>query len=602
METIKSYILDKEVSEKLEAIDSFGICKNSDNIIYKIIGYEDCIFDSECTLGKNLFYDLEFFKDYTNTDNDESILSSINFTNLKGGKHYLENLLSKPIHCIKTLEKRQKLLSDIKEKIKAEELKFKKLKELEDDMLWLYDIKNDDNGFDILYDMVYLNNWVISRLNNNEHILNAYNLYRIVGSPAIGILSPISYFIIPYLILVFKMKINISFTSYMKLILQTLFSGPSMGVIGKLKYVSMLFSIIFYFQGLFNSVEISKATYKISQTITNKINNIVEYIQISKDLNDKLWSDDINTFVNDVTIQDLKKTNYFDKYNLKKFGILSGFGRQLKIYKFIKSETYIPLFKRVYILDMLLSICLLEGFTPSKYITSETSPSIIVKSMWHPCIDTSKRVSNDLSIIENRNVILTGPNAGGKSTTIKTLLIVVLFAQTLSISPVDNLELTPFYYISSQINIPDCKGRESLFEAEMYRSKDNIEFVSNLEKNQFSILAMDEIFNSTNPIEGISGAYAICKKLSSYSNNISIISTHYLYLTKLAKDFPDKFSTYKMNVVMNSNDVVIKYPYKITKGISRQYIAIELLKENGFDDDIIKDALLIKSKFVSSKK
>lgn len=608
MEKLKSLILDKDISEKLITLDEFkndGITKES---IFKIIPEfiykaKEHINYNDCKIGKNLFYDLEFFKDYVSSDIDSSVIHSIDNTHLKGSPYYLQHILANPICCPKLLNQRQNVIKNIKDKILNEKNKFERLNQLEDDMLWIYEIKDSDKGYDMLYDMVYFNNWMISRLNNNEQVLNAYNLYRIIGSPSIGIISPISYFVIPYLILLYKLKIKLPFIDYLKTILRTLFSTSGMGYMGKLKYISLIFSIIFYFQGLFNSVEISKATYKISQTITNKINNVVEYIQISKELNDSLWTSEISCFSEDDTITELGKMNCFEKYKLNKFGIFSGFGRQLKIYKFIKSELYISLFRRIYLLDVLYNLCVLQdkhSFSFPKYITGDVkNPKINIKQVWHPCIDSIKRVSNDIVINDQRNLIITGPNAGGKSTTIKTILIAIIFSQSIGLCPATDIELTPFYYISSQINIPDCKGKESLFEAEMYRSKENVEIMSSIENSRFSILVMDEIFNSTNPIEGISGAYAICKKLSSFENNVCIISTHYLYLTKLAKDYPDRFINYKMNVIMDDKNVVKRFPYKLKHGISRQYIAIELLRENGFDEDIISDALLIKQKFLS---
>ena len=67
------------------------------------------------------------------------------------------------------------------------------------------------------------------------------------------------------------------------------------------------------------------------------------------------------------------------------------------------------------------------------------------------------------------NVVITGPNAAGKSTFIKALSLSILFSQTICIVPASNFVLTPFTLINTYLNIPDCKGKESLFEAEMNR-------------------------------------------------------------------------------------------------------------------------------------
>ena len=184
-------------------------------------------------------------------------------------------------------------------------------------------------------------------------------------------------------------------------------------------------------------------------------------------------------------------------------------------------------------------------------------------------------------------MLITGPNAGGKSTLIKSLGISTLFAQTIGICFSDSAELTPFKVLNSYLNIPDCKGKESLFEAEMNRAREHIGFCDSIGENEKSFIIMDEIFNSTNPDEGISGATAIAEKLASYTNSISIITTHFNYLTNL--ESYSNFKNYKIPCAFDNNKN-ISYPYKLEEGISTQNIALELLRAKGFDDSIIDRA------------
>jgi DNA mismatch repair ATPase MutS len=60
----------------------------------------------------------------------------------------------------------------------------------------------------------------------------------------------------------------------------------------------------------------------------------------------------------------------------------------------------------------------------------------------YPCLNKDSVVRNDIDILIC--IIITGPNAGGKSTFIKTLLINVLLSQTICISTSDYCLLTPF--------------------------------------------------------------------------------------------------------------------------------------------------------------
>ena len=57
----------------------------------------------------------------------------------------------------------------------------------------------------------------------------------------------------------------------------------------------------------------------------------------------------------------------------------------------------------------------------------------------------------------------------------------------------------------------------------MIKSKNYIDRISQYPQNKFSLIIMDEIFSSTNYIEGASGAYGILKKLSSFDNNMTLL-------------------------------------------------------------------------------
>ena len=102
---------------------------------------------------------------------------------------------------------------------------------------------------------------------------------------------------------------------------------------------------------------------------------------------------------------------------------------------------------------------------------------------------------------------------------------------------------------------------------------------------------MDEVFSSTNVVEGVAGAYGILEKISSFSNVCTIVTTHFLYLTKLKS-----FQKFKMNVEFDESDN-ITYPYKLEFGYSKQLVAIELIKNN-FDEDVINTSLYIKNKLL----
>jgi DNA mismatch repair ATPase MutS len=559
--------------------------------------------ESDVLLGKDVISDIELVKSYDGSEN--TILNKINRTELAGSKHFLEKVLCTPIFDKTILQNRKLLLTRIESLIESNAWINPMLLEmvpLEKDITWLYSCTDED--ISSLYDMVYFRYWFVKHMNHNEAALTCHNLYRILVSPVIGIVSPITYFVVPYLVLRFKFKLPIGFFSYIRMTFMSLFSKNGLmnqlspGV-SKFKYVSYAFSLLFYFQSLFNSVEISRGSLRLSKMITSKVNNIVSFIQKGKKVHDTVWGTDVSCmFPMCIPFDD--GLNCFENTNLAPFKLVSNFGKQLKIFKTMKKDSYLPLINRVYMIDCIFSIIKAKKEFVFCYPDYEDNgPRLTIKGVWHPCLDVDRVVKNDVVLgtdedTKIRNILLTGPNAGGKSTLIKSVVISVVLAQTVGITNATVMRISPFKFINSQIHIPDCKGKESLFEAEMYRSKSNFDNIKEIDGNP-SFIVMDEIFSSTNPVEGIAGAYAVAKSLASHETNLSIISTHYIYLTKLAKE-TKLFVNYKMNV--DICDGLITYPYRMSKGVSKQYIALDLLKKNGFDPKIIEEGMRVKEKLL----
>ena len=124
----------------------------------------------------------------------------------------------------------------------------------------------------------------------------------------------------------------------------------------------------------------------------------------------------------------------------------------------------------------------------------------------------------------------------------------------------------------------------------MHRARNHLKNLKDLGEHEFSFIVMDEIFSSTNPEEGISGGYAIAKKLGEFPNSVTLLTTHFNYLTKL-EEKTGNYKAYKIPIKRENDRIV--YPYKLSEGVSDQFIALELLKHKGFDEDIISNAVNI---------
>lgn len=540
----------------------------------------------------NLFSDIEMFKGYT--DNDTSIMDIIDFTDTIGGSKVYRSIFEHPIKSINILEKRRYLLGVLEPKFKdLGQHVFEELRTNENDMMWLLE-KNEDE-IAALFEMVYFKTWFLKFLNKNDFSLYSSNIYKILISPCIGILSPIMYIIVPYLVLRFKFGINVPFTQYVRFTIKQIFSNSVIfdlyPLLSKVKYLYFAFMFVFYFQGMFNSFELAKAVNSICRLITTKMNGCIKFINHSNAVLNSCWNEDITAFFESIP----DATHVHLSVQPLSYAWFRNFGKQLSLYKSLNREHVVNLLQKIYIIDSLHSIVKATRdlyMTPVCYVNSDEI-TLKANGIWHPCLAKQKYpfVKNDIAFdSHNMHYILTGPNAGGKSTLLKSLLVNVVLSQTIVHACATEFSLHPYSFIASQINIPDCKGKQSLFEAEMYRCKENYDIVK-ARRDTSSLIVLDEIFNSTNPIEGIAGAFAILRAISKLPKVSTVVSTHYLYLTKLEKECSNVRNV-KMNVIMNGDEII--YPYKLERGICKQYIALELLKKNGYDDEIIQDAIQVK--------
>ena len=242
------------------------------------------------------------------------------------------------------------------------------------------------------------------------------------------------------------------------------------------------------------------------------------------------------------------------------------------------------------------------------FITNSKTPIVNGSSLWNICCDTP--IYNDVKLGDVKlggvsdktdktdnssasgketfnNLLITGPNGSGKSTYIKSVIECILLGQTIGVVPAKSFSFTPFVNIATYLNIPDCQGKESLFQAEMNRCYQQIQMLNAAEeKGDFSFNIMDEIFVSTNYQEGMSGAYAIIKKMCNLSKCLNIITTHFDVLAGMDEVKVDK---QYFDIEIDENDTITS-DYKIKAGVSKKHLALKLLKKKGFDVSIIADA------------
>lgn len=219
-------------------------------------------------------------------------------------------------------------------------------------------------------------------------------------------------------------------------------------------------------------------------------------------------------------------------------------------------------------------------------VLSIDKPQVDLVSFWNPLLDKGKAISNSLYL--NKNAILTGPNAGGKSTVLKAVALNLILAQTFGVAAAKQMRFTPFSKIATYLNIVDDIGQgNSLFKSEVLRTQSLIKSIESLNENQFSFLAIDEMFSGTSPDEGSAAAYGVAKYLGKIDNSICMVASHFKDLTAL--EDKSNYVNYKVSVDFDEEGNV-KFPFKLSSGISHQHIAFKILEAEGFDLQILDDA------------
>jgi DNA mismatch repair protein MutS len=232
-----------------------------------------------------------------------------------------------------------------------------------------------------------------------------------------------------------------------------------------------------------------------------------------------------------------------------------------------------------------------NAFSFAQYKIAE-KPFIKLSNFWHPLVGWEAVVPNSITVGSDgrrQNIIVTGPNEGGKSTSLKTIALCVLMAQTIGMVPAEEMIFTPFTSIATYFNITDDVGAgNSLFKAEVLRTEKLINRLDSLCLKEFSLTMFDEVFNGTSPREGEAAAYSVAQYLGQYPNNICFVATHFPLLADLEKT-TNTFSNYKVSVI-RSDEGTIRYPYRLEEGISHQYVAIDVLRNQGFSNNILERA------------
>ena len=468
----------------------------------------------------------------------------------------------------------------------------------------IVDIWNElkiDAGFKERY---YFVEWeMLEFLNRSEWFLQFMSIYNLL-SPVISLLVPIIILIIPFFII--KMKgLQITISEY----IDVLKIVANQNAIGKLFVVNfneinaqekfyIFISAAFYLFSIYqnfmvcvrfnnNMKNIHNHFNEIRIYIDHTINSMENYLEYSKNLS---THHNFNLIVReklDILKKIQQKIQHITDYNMFNFSKIKEIGYVFKCFYELHTD-------KVYDDAIMYSLgfngymdCLkglqqniLEGKINYTTFIDESKKSVLENS-YYATLKNSNPIKNTIKF--KKNMIITGPNASGKTTILKSTLINVLFSQQFGCGFYDSAKIKPFNHIHCYLNIPDTSGRDSLFQAEARRCKEILDAIT-VNKKDTHFCIFDELYSGTNPEEAEQSASSFMNYITKYKNVSCILTTHFIKVCKKLKKIKN-IVNYKMLTEKENNNLI--YKYTLTEGISDIKGGMIVLQQMNYPKEII---------------
>ena len=214
-------------------------------------------------------------------------------------------------------------------------------------------------------------------------------------------------------------------------------------------------------------------------------------------------------------------------------------------------------------------------------------PALILHNARHPLLERNLKskggkvipISMELEG-ERRELVITGPNTGGKTVTLKTVGLLALMAQSGVPVPADRAEFPIFDAVLADIgDYQSIEQNLSTFSAHVT----NIDFISRTATPQ-SLVLLDELGSATDPEEGAALAVAIADHFRRIAS-ITIISTHHTSLKVYGVNTPGV-----LNAAVGFDEATLQPTYELRVGVPGASAGINIAQRLGLNPEIIESA------------
>jgi len=464
------------------------------------------------------------------------------------------------------------------------------------------EVKEDTDFLDKHSYMEYV---CLENLNQSKPFLNVYSVLNIM-SPVYSLALPLVILLMPFILLKIW-RVPISFEVYLKTlrdVSKTHFIGRIINI-KELNFENVLYIIFIggmYIMQTYNQV-VYVVKYHSSIRRMNKnllflrdyldctIGSMDSFVKLTAGL--KYYSDfcqdahshklvllELRNLIGDALTPygwTLKKVGELGHMFYCYYQLYSSMDYEASLKYSVGFEGYIDLLRGV------------ERGVKSKFLgkarfSAESDPSgSRFEGQYYPAHKNSAYIQNTVDL--STNLIITGVNASGKTTTLKTTAINIIFSQQVGYGFYESATLTPVKHIHSYLNIPDTSGRDSLFQAESRRCKEILDKIKDAPSTETHFVIFDELYSGTNPKEAAKSAHSLLKYLAKKPNVRFILTTHYVEVCKKFKK-SETVRNYKMIVEKTESGDFI-YTYKMRPGISTLEGGIAILKTMNYPAEIL---------------
>ncbi|MGZ3184525.1 MAG: DNA mismatch repair protein MutS [Telluria sp.] len=213
-------------------------------------------------------------------------------------------------------------------------------------------------------------------------------------------------------------------------------------------------------------------------------------------------------------------------------------------------------------------------------------PCLDIAAGRHPVVENQieRFIANDCQLRDDQRMLLiTGPNMGGKSTFMRQVALITLLAYVGSYVPATSARIGPIDRIFTRIGASDdlANGR-STFMVEMTESAAILNGAT-----EQSLVLMDEVGRGTSTFDGLALAWAIAHHLIETSRSFTLFATHYFELTQLPDQHPSAANVH-LSAVEHKDSIV--FLHAVQAGPASQSYGLQVAQLAGVPQPVIKAA------------